>query len=126
MDKVIKNKSGLELVTSRSLCYETSLGKFLYVIPDHVWWCNIKLFLSYSKNSICKLILANSWHHILFHFHLCFCIWKLWKGKEKITKLVYLKNEKNFFDAIKNIFMIFEGLPFGEKIKIWKNSRHRL
>ena len=63
-------------------------------------------------------MLANSWHHILFHFHLYFCIWKLWKGKEKITKLEYLKNEKNFFDAIKNIFMIFEGLPFGEKIKI--------
>ena len=30
MDKVIKNKMGLELVTIRSLGYETSLETFLY------------------------------------------------------------------------------------------------
>ena len=30
MDKIIKNKSGLELVTSRSSGYETSSEKFLY------------------------------------------------------------------------------------------------
>ena len=30
MDKVIKNKRGLELVTSRSSSYETSSEKFLY------------------------------------------------------------------------------------------------
>ena len=27
----------------------------------------------------------------------------------------YLKNEKSFFDEIKNIFIVFEGLLFGEK-----------
>ena len=30
MDKVVKNKMGLKLVTSRSLGYETSLETFLY------------------------------------------------------------------------------------------------
>ena len=30
MDKVIKNKRGLELVTNRSLSYETTLEKFHY------------------------------------------------------------------------------------------------
>ena len=30
MDKVIKTKNGLELVTNRSLGYETSSEKFLY------------------------------------------------------------------------------------------------
>ena len=32
MDKVIKNKKGLELVTSRSSGYETSSEKFLYTL----------------------------------------------------------------------------------------------
>ena len=44
-------------------------------------------FLSYSKYYICKFMQANSWHHKLFHFHLSFWIWKVWKGKEKITKI---------------------------------------
>ena len=30
MDKILKNKRSLELVTSRSSCYEKSLEKFLY------------------------------------------------------------------------------------------------
>ena len=30
---------------------------------------------------------ANSWHHKLFHFHLSFWIWKVWKEREKITKI---------------------------------------
>ena len=41
-------------------------------------------------------------------------------GKEgkKLRKIEYLKNEKRFFNEIKNIFIVFEGLSFGEKIKI--------
>ena len=39
------------------------------------------------------------------------------KGK-MLKKFEYLENEKSFLDEIKNIFMIFEGLPFAEKIKI--------
>ena len=31
MDKIFENKRGLELLTSRSLGYETSLEKFLYI-----------------------------------------------------------------------------------------------
>ena len=89
MDKVIKSKRGLELVTSR------------------------------SYNYTCKFMQANSWHHKLFHFHFFFWIWKKWKGRGKITKNEYLENEKSFLDEIKNIFTVFEGLSFGEKIKIW-------
>ena len=46
------------------------------------------------------------------------------------------ENEKSFLDEIKNIFIVFEGLPFIEKIKNSgqklsfgekiKNSRHKL
>ena len=62
---------------------------------------------------------ANSWHHKLFHFHLFFWIWKVWKGG-KLQKFECLENGKSFLDEIKNIFTVFEGLSFGEKIEIWK------
>ena len=40
------------------------------------------------------------------------------EGK-KIQICEYLENEKSFLDEIKKIFFIvFEGLSFGEKIKI--------
>ena len=77
-----------------------------YVLSDQIWWCNIKRFLSYSKNYICKFMQANLWHHKLFHFHLPFWIWKVWKGK-KLQKFEYLENEKSFLDEIKNIFQGF-------------------
>ena len=53
MDKVIKNERGLELVTSRSAGNKTSsktkiLYLFYTVLSDHVWWCNVKQFLSYT------------------------------------------------------------------------------
>ena len=38
--------------------------------------------------------------------------------KEKLQKIEYLENKNSFFDEIKNIFTVSEGLSFGEKIKI--------
>ena len=49
MDKIMKNKRDLELVSSRSSGYEASSFKnsfISYVLPNHVWWYNIKRFLS--------------------------------------------------------------------------------
>ena len=38
------------------------------------------------------------------------------RGKTKIQKLEYLKNEKSFLDEIKKTFCtVFEELSFGEK-----------
>ena len=39
-------------------------------------------------------------------------------GKEgtKLQKSEYLENEKSFLDEIKNIFIVFEGVSFDEKI----------
>ena len=104
-----QNKRGLELVTSCFLGYESSLENFLYLLHIiwKVWWSNIKQLLSYFKNYICKFMHANSWHHKLFHFHLSFCIWKVWKGGEKIQKFEYLVNEKSFLDETKNTFHSF-------------------
>ena len=54
--KFMKNKRGLELVTSCSSGHKRSSKKFLYisdVLPDQIWCCNIKQFLIYSKSCIC-------------------------------------------------------------------------
>ena len=37
------------------------------------------------------------------------------EGKTKIRKFKYLKNKKSFLDEIKTLFIVFEGLSFGEK-----------
>ena len=73
-----------------------------YILSDHVWWYNIKRFLSYSKNYICRFMPAISWHHKLFQFHLSFSIWNVRKGREKLQNLKYLENKKSFLDEIKN------------------------
>ena len=88
IDKVIKNKRDLENVQSLFRLWKFQKNSFVsYILSDKGQWCNIKQFLSYFKNCICKLIQANSWHHKLFHFHLSFCICKVWKGSEKFTKV---------------------------------------
>ena len=107
-----QNKRSLELVTSHSSGYKTS-SKKIHVLPDQVWWCNVKQFLSYSKNYICKFMQANLWHK-LFHFHLSFCIWNLWKGKI-LQKCEYLKNEKSFSDEIKNTSQFLKGYHLVKK-----------
>ena len=91
-----------------------------YLLSDQVWWCNIKRFLSYSKTYTCKFMQANSWHHKLFHFHLFFWIWKVCKGRGKITKKWIPRERKGPFRWNKKHFSVFQRLSFGEKIKIWK------
>ena len=102
MVKVIKNKRGLELVTCHSSDYKISSQNLFisYILSDQVWWCNIKRFLSYSKNYICKFMQANSWHHKLFHFHLSFWIWKKWKGRGKNTK-IWISRERKAYTSFK-------------------------
>ena len=97
MDKVIKDKRDLELVTSFSSGYKKIQEKSFisYILSDQVWWWNIKGFLSYSKNYTCKFMQTNSWHHKLFHFHLSFWIWKCGKEGKKLQKFEYLENKKN-------------------------------
>ena len=46
--------------------------------------------------------------------------------KTKIQKFDYLENEKSFLDEIKNTFIVFEGLSFGENRNLIKNSGHKL
>ena len=68
-----------------------------YILLDQVWWCNIKRFLNYSKNYICKIMQDNSWHHKSFHFYLSFWIWKVWKGRWKSQKIWICREQKELF-----------------------------
>ena len=116
----------IDRVLSKEHFYGQSI-KQSYVLSEQVWWCNIKRFLSYSKNYICKFMQANSWHHKFFHFHLSFWIWKVWKGREKLQKFEYLEKEKGFLDEIKNIFHIFwRSIVWWKNKNLTKNSGHKL
>ena len=43
----------------------------------------------------------------------------MWKKGKKLQKFGYLEKEKRFLDELKyTFFIVFEGLSFGEKIKI--------
>ena len=61
-------------------------------------------------------------NHDIINYSTSICPFESGKcGKEgdKLQKMKYLEDEKCFFDEIKkSIFILFEGLSFGEKIKI--------
>ena len=56
-----------------------------------------KQFLIYSKIYISKFMQVHPWHHKLFHLHLSFWIWKVWKGREKIIKIWISRERKELF-----------------------------
>ena len=43
---------------------------------------------------------------------------KFGKEGKKLLKFEYVENEKRSFDEVKTFLVVFEGLSFGEKIKI--------
>ena len=101
MDKVIKNKRDLGLVTSRSSGYETSSYNIGYILSDQVWWCNVKLFSSFTN--LDKPI------HEIINYSTFICPFKsglkrIGKEWKKLQKIEYLHNEKSFLDDIKHIF----------------------
>ena len=48
-----------------------------------------------------------------------FWIWKKWKERGKNRKIWISQERKELFRWSKKHFSVFEGLSFGEKIKIW-------
>ena len=113
MDKIIKNKRDLELVTTHASDYEASSEKFLYVSSDQVWWCNRRWFLSYSNvtsGNLCKAI-----QDIIDYSS--FWIWIVCKEGTELRKFQNFENTKSYCDEIKTFFIVFERLLFGKKKK---------
>ena len=83
--------------------------------------------MSYFKNYTCAFMQANSWHK-LFHFHLTFWIWKMWKQKGKTTKNWISRERKELFRWNKKHFSQFlKGYHLVKKNKnLIKNSTHKL
>ena len=98
----------------------------LLVIP-YLTKFDIKRLLSYFKNCILKFMQTSSWHHKLFHFHLSFFIWRVWKEWGKLQKFEYLEKEKSFFDEIKDTFHSFgKAIIWWKNKNLIKNSGHKL
>ena len=95
MDKIIQNKRDLELATRCSSSYEAS-SEMSFVMYYLTKCDDVKQFLSYSNNYIYKFMQCSSWHHKLFHFHLSFWIWEVWKRREKQQNLNILRTKKAF------------------------------
>ena len=104
--------------STQSLSRSRNKFRKITLFVDKIWWCNVKQFLSYSKNYICKFMDVNSWHHKIFNFHWSFWIWKVWKGN-KLQKFGYLENEKSFLDET-TFLIVFKGLSVCEKTKFDK------
>ena len=88
------------------------LTKFDYLMLSSYW-----IIPKITSANLCKSIndiinYSTSMGH--------FWIWKLLRGREKITKFEYLGNEKSFLDEIKDIFHSFF------KLKLIKNSGHKV
>ena len=69
----------------------------LFVIYYLTKFDDVKQFMSYSKNCICKFMQVNPWHYKLFLFNLTFWIWKVQKGREKKTKILISQERKELF-----------------------------
>ena len=116
MEKIIKNKRDLKLVTSRSSGYKTSLEKFLYLLllPNQVWWCNIKCFFLV----IPKIISANLYKpiHGIINFSTSICHFesaKCRKEGKNYHNLNIWRTKRAFMMEWKTFFMVFEKLSFG-------------
>ena len=110
------DKRGQELVTSDKfrnipLLVMYYLTKFDDEILSGFW-----VILKITSPNLCKSIYdIISYSTSTYPFESGKC----GKEGEKLQKFEYLKNEKSFLDEIKTFFIIFEGLSFDEKIKIW-------
>ena len=130
MDKVIKNKRGLELVTvALQVTKQVHKNFFIsYTLSDQVWWCNIKWFFLVIRK-ITSANLSKPIHDIInYSPSICpFESGKCGKEGEKLQNFEYLKNKKSFLDEIKNIFhSSWRDNIWWKNKNFIRNSRHKL
>ena len=117
-DKIIKNKRGLELVTSRSsglLLVIYYLTKFDEAVFE--WFQKLHL-----------QVYASQWHHKLFRLPLSCWIWKVCKGKDIVTKIWISWEQKELFQWNKTnfCFCFWRAIIWWKNKNLIKNSGHKL
>ena len=109
MDKVIKNKMGLELVTSRYSGHKTSSEKFFYLL--YIIWLSLTMYCKAVFELFQKLhrqIYTSQFMAINYSTSICpLESGKCGKEGKKSQTCEYLDNEKSFLDEMKNIFHSF-------------------
>ena len=130
MDKVIKNKRGLVLVTvTLQVTKEVHKNFFIsYTLSDQVWWCNIKWFF-WVITKITSANLSKPIHDIInYSTSICpFESGKCGKEGEKLQNFEYLKNKKSFLDEMKNSFhSSWRDNIWWKNKNFIKNSRHKV
>ena len=95
--------------TSRSLGYKTTSKIFLYLLyiiwPSLMMQC--KIVFELFQNLHLQIYASQFMNHKLFHFHLSLWIWKVWKGRKKITKSWISRERNKFFNWNKKHFYSF-------------------
>ena len=124
MDKVIKNKRGPELVALQVTKKERKNFFVSYVLSDQVWWCNIKRFLSYSKNYTCKF---SKPIHDIIHYSTFTCLLesgKCGKEGENYKNLNILRTKRAF--SIRWNYSFWRAIIWWKIKNLIKNSGHKL
>ena len=93
-------------MTSHSLGYKTTSKIFLYLLyiiwPSLMMQC--KIVFELFQNVHLQIYASQFMNHKLFHFHLSLWIWKVWKGRKKITKS-WISREWNEFLVEITVFL---------------------
>ena len=106
MDKIIKNKRGLEPDTCCSSSYKTvhkiSLLVIYYLTKfDGVVQSGFSVIPNITPADLCKPI------HDIINYFISICTFEsgqCGKEEQKLQKFEYLENKKNFLDEIKTFF----------------------
>ena len=88
------------------------------ILPEQVWWCIIKQYLSYSKNYICQFMEANSWHPIIPLSFVLLNLKRLEKKGKNYKNLNVSRTKRAFSMKLKAFLTVFEGYSLG------KNTKH--
>ena len=105
---------------------QNKFRKIRCVLSDHVWWCNIKRFLSYSKitsANLCKPIYDIKYSTSIYTFEYGKC----GKKEKKLQKFEYLKIEKSFLDEMKSsLHSFWRAIIWSKSKNLIKNSGQEL
>ena len=114
-----KVKKGSEMVPIFCMIFQWKCSLFNTLSLDKV---SISYLFSSLRNEtkwlikfLIRQLMTSQTLRFIFHQPLKQWLTGRKEGKTEIQKFQYLENKKSFLDEIKSIFIVFEGLSFGDK-----------